>query len=282
MNHAHPIKKMAKLGLNQLQRFQIELEQGLGLIDFPVPPNSSMRKTSSRTVRHYYVSGIQTVMPIVSCALQKGIALNERIRILDFGCGVARQLLHFTRRYPNPAYYACDVDETSIAFVQKAYPQVEAYVNAFQPPLKYLDGFFDLIYSVSIFSHLNREDQGRWLAELARVVKPGGYCFLTTQGRVALARLTSTFGMEEAACARRLVEQGILYKEYAFLHDSIQKQNTFKVASDLVGIEGSYGNTVLATEFIRAQWANADFEVVEIIEGIIDYIQDLVILRRKR
>ncbi|MDN5848642.1 MAG: class I SAM-dependent methyltransferase [Nitrococcus sp.] len=282
MDHAHPIKKMAKLGLNQLQRFQVELEQGLGIIDYPVPPNSSMRKTSSRSIRHYYISGIQTVMPIVTCALHQGIALNERIRILDFGCGVARQLLHFTRRYPNPAYYACDVDETSIAFVQKAYPQVEAYVNAFHPPLKYLDASFDLIYSVSIFSHLNREDQKSWLAELARVVKPGGYCFLTTEGMAAMGHLTSTFGMEEAACARKLAEQGILYKEYDFLHDSIKNQNTFKVASLLVGIEGSYGNTVVAPEYIRSEWTNADFEVVQIIEGIIDYRQDLVILRRKR
>lgn len=282
MNHAHPIKKVAKLGLNQLQRLQVALGQGLGVIDFPVPPNSSMRKTSSRSIRHYHVSGIRTVVPIVTCALQRGVALNERIRILDFGCGVARQLLHFTRHYPNPSYYACDVDDSSIAFVQKAYPQVEAHVNAFHPPLKYPDGFFDFIYSVSIFSHLNVEDQKSWLPELARVTKPGGYCFLTTEGRGALGQLASTFGMDEAALAREFAEQGIIYKEYNHLHDSIQTQNTFKVASHLVGVDGSYGNTVLAPEYIRSQWGDADFEVVDIIEAIIDYRQDLVILRRKR
>lgn len=282
VEHAHPIKKMAKLGLNQLQRFQAALGQGLGVIDFPVPPNSSMRKTSSRSMRHYYISGIQTVVPIVTCALQRGVALNGRIRILDFGCGVARQLLHFTRHYPNPSYYACDVDDSSIAFVQKAYPQVEAHVNPFHPPLKYPDGFFDLIYSVSIFSHLNVDDQKSWLAELARITKPGGYCFLTTEGRAALGHLTSTFGMDDAALARELAEQGIIYKEYDFLRDSIQKQNTFKVASLLVGIEGSYGNTVLAPQYIRSEWGDADFEVLDIIEGIIDYRQDLVILRRRR
>lgn len=282
MNHAHPIKKMAKLGLNQLQRFQVAQGQGFGVIDFPVPPNSSMRKTSSRSIRHYYVSGIQTVAPIVTCALQRGMALNERIRILDFGCGVARQLLHFTRHYPKPSYYACDVDDSNIAFVQKAYPQVEAHVNPFHPPLKYPHGFFDFIYSVSIFSHLNVEDQKSWLAELARVTKPGGYCFLSTEGRAALRHLTLTFGMDDAALTRELTEQGIIYKEYDFLHDSIQKQNTFKVASLLVGIAGSYGNTVLAPEYIRSEWGGTELGVVDIIEGIIDYRQDLVILRRKR
>jgi SAM-dependent methyltransferase len=156
-------KKLTKLMLNGLQTAQVLVGQITGRIDFPVPPNSSMRKTSSTTIRHYYESGIRTYLPIAAIALHEGVDLNAGIRILDFGCGVGRQLLHFTRYFPAPAYFACDVDHTSVAFIRVNYPHVEAYTNEYDPPLKYPDGYFDMVYSVSIFSHLSMPDQVLWL-----------------------------------------------------------------------------------------------------------------------
>ncbi len=117
----------------------------------------------------FILAGLRTSLPIAACARREGVRLEQKIRILDFGCGVGRPLLHLTRTYPAPTYYACDIDHTSVAYIQKNYPQVQAYTNKFSPPLTYESGFFDMIYSVSIFSHLNMDDQMIWLRELARV-----------------------------------------------------------------------------------------------------------------
>lgn len=246
------------------------LAPGAWFVDFPVPPNSLMRKTSSRSIRHYYVSGVACYLPIATIALHSGVRLRDAITILDFGCGAGRQLLHFTRNFPQAKYLACDVDYTLIGFIRKNYPGVRAEVNSFDPPLPYPADSVDMIYSVSTFSHISPEHQRRWLDELVRVLKPGGTCFLTTEGRPALRQMGDMFNPAE------LESRGILYKEYDFLG----RKNLVPVANALLGIEGSYGTTVMTPEFIRAQWSSAGFEVVETIEGIIDGRQDLVVMRK--
>jgi len=273
-------KKLLRIGLNLLQSILVTIGRILGAIDFPVPPNSSIRKTAGKTIRSYYMGGVRSFLPIATCAQNEGVRLDSNINVLDFGCGVGRQLLHFTHKYPAPAFFACDLDDTSIAFIQKSYPKVNSYANKFTPPLRYANKFFDMIYSVSIFSHLNMEDQVIWLRELARVTKTGGYCFLTTEGFSTLKPLADSFGQDEAALRSLLDRQGYIYKEYPDWQECVKSQNTLRIATNMVGVERSYGNTVLAPEYIRENWPAAGFEVCSIVESIIDDRQDLIVLRR--
>ena len=273
-------KKLAKVGYNYYQAGLVAVGTAAGIIDFPVPPNSSMRKTGSYSIRKFYESGIRTYLPIVVAALREGVDLFSGIRVLDFGCGVGRQLLHFTRRYPAPSYSTCDIDDTSTEFVARAYAGVETYTNSFDPPLKYADGEFDMVYSVSILSHLNMEDQALWLDELARVTHPGGYCMLTTEGLEAVPSLAADFGADEAALRRELREEGFIYRAYADWEDHVRAQDELRIASLLVGVERSYGNTIVDPEFIRRQWPEHGFQIVEILRGVIDHRQDLVIAQR--
>jgi hypothetical protein len=179
--------------------------------------------------------------------------------------------------YPVPSYYACDIDHTSVAFIQKGYPQVQAYTSKFSPPLAYESGFFDMVYSVSIFSHLNMDDQMIWLRELARVTKLGGYVFLSTEGFTSLPYRCPAMQVDEAACRARLEQEGFFYLESPDWQE--QHQNTLAVTSLYVGIERSYGTTILAPDYIRRHWPGAGFEVRAVVDGVIDG-QDLVVLRR--
>jgi SAM-dependent methyltransferase len=208
------------------------------------------------------------------------VKLHENIRVLDFGCGVGRQLLHFTRNYPNPAYFACDVDDTSVAFISRNYPGVQAHTNGFSPPLDYPAGHFDMVYAVSIFSHLAPADHEPWLAELARITKPGGCCFLTTEGYTALPSLAGVYRSTAGDLREQLNRKGCLYREYDYYAEAIRTRDTLRSTSLLVGVEGSYGNTVLSPEYIREHWSGSGLEVVDIVEGVIDHRQDLVVLRR--
>ena len=55
----------------------------------------------------------------------------------------------------------------------------------------------------------------------------------------------------------------------------------FRVNADaLLKIENSYGNTVLSPDHIREHWGQGGFEVVDVLEGIIDHRQDLVVLEK--
>ena len=272
-------KKLLKLGLNQWQNGVVALGRLAGVIDFPVPPNSSMRKTGGRNIGGYYVGGLKTSLPIMTCMRLEGVALDQKIRVLDFGCGVARPLLHFTKEFPAPSYYACDIDDSAVEFVRKNYAQVRTSVTRFTPPLPYESGFFDAIYSVSIFSHLSLEDQTLWLNELARVTRPGGFCFLTTSGPFHVPFRCHGVGMTESEMRAQLERDGFYYKEYDNWQESVKTQHRFKVTSLLVGVERSYGVTMVTPGHIRKHWPAAGFEVRAVVEGCVDG-QDLVILRR--
>ena len=53
------------------------------------------------------------------------------------------------------------------------------------PPLPFSDGFFELVYGHSVFTHLGKQDQHAWLLELVRVTQPGGYCLVTVLNEVS-------------------------------------------------------------------------------------------------
>jgi ubiquinone/menaquinone biosynthesis C-methylase UbiE len=273
---------LAKICLNMAQALFVAGARAVGLIDFPVPLNSSMRKTSSGSIRHYFISGINSYLPIATMALHRKVALDRPIAVLDFGCGVCRQLLHFTRHYPNARYFACDIDRTLIDFVKENYPLVKAELTSFRPPLKCDSNSMDMIYSVSTFSHFSPDDQKAWLAELHRVVKPGGYCFLTTEGWKAYTTsgVSALFAEDAEAAAALLASKGILYTEYDWLKSEMDLRHLSPEVNRVYGIEGTYGCTVMTPDYIRENWSRFGFEVVDVIEGVIDYRQDLVVLRK--
>ncbi|HKI92810.1 MAG TPA: methyltransferase domain-containing protein, partial [Gaiellaceae bacterium] len=61
--------------------------------------------------------------------------------------------------------------------------------NGLEPPLAFSDESFDLVYALSVFTHLTAELQLAWRDELRRVLRPGGHLLVTTHGRSYLPRL---------------------------------------------------------------------------------------------
>jgi 2-polyprenyl-3-methyl-5-hydroxy-6-metoxy-1,4-benzoquinol methylase len=58
------------------------------------------------------------------------------------------------------------------------------------PPLAVDNHIFDLIYGISILTHLSESAHFMWMEEFSRVLKPGGILFLTTQGNSFKCKLT--------------------------------------------------------------------------------------------
>ena len=119
--------------------------------------------------------------------LKKYISNDEsRLRLLDFGVGCARTARHFFRDQNRIELHGCDVDRTPIEYLQKHVPLIQAVLSSNQPPLPHESAYFDVIYSVSVFSHLNEVSFKAWAEELSRVVKLGGTLLLTIHGLHAL------------------------------------------------------------------------------------------------
>jgi SAM-dependent methyltransferase len=74
--------------------------------------------------------------------------------------------------------------------------------NGAKPPLPYEADSFDFAYGISLFSHLRAEQQLGWLAEVRRVLRPGGLFLFTVMG--------DRFGREMSEEERRRFSGGEL------------------------------------------------------------------------
>jgi len=106
----------------------------------------------------------------------------EGKRVLDFGCGAGRTLRHFIDVARSCELWGCDIDGASIAWLQEQLcPPLNVFRNGTEPPLPHPDGTFDLIWAVSVFTHLT-DTWSRWLLELRRVLADDGLIYLTFMG----------------------------------------------------------------------------------------------------
>jgi SAM-dependent methyltransferase len=104
-------------------------------------------------------------------------------RVLDFGCGAGRTLRHFAAEAAEAEFWGCDIDEASIRWMEEQLcPPFRVFVNETEPPLDQPDSSFDLIWAISVFTHLTY-NWSRWLVELHRVLKPDGLLLVTFMGR---------------------------------------------------------------------------------------------------
>jgi SAM-dependent methyltransferase len=103
----------------------------------------------------------------------------EGKRVLDFGCGAGRTLRHFLEEAEHAEFCGCDIDGPSIDWLtEHLAPPLHVFRSGELPNLPQPDGYFDLVYAFSVFTHLSDEWAG-WLLELHRVLKPDGLLFAT-------------------------------------------------------------------------------------------------------
>lgn len=104
-------------------------------------------------------------------------------RALDFGCGAGRTLKHFRREAERAELWGVDIDAMSIDLLQQTVcPPFHVIRADYMPPLELDADSFDLIWSISVFTHLT-DSSIPWLLELHRLLKPGAILIATFMGR---------------------------------------------------------------------------------------------------
>jgi SAM-dependent methyltransferase len=108
--------------------------------------------------------------------------------ILDFGCGCGRVVRHWANLAAE--VHGSDMNGRLIRWCRRNLPFATFATNRAHPPLPYRDGQFDLVYALSVFTHLPAHIQRPWMEELHRVTRPGGYVLLSLHGDRYLPDLT--------------------------------------------------------------------------------------------
>jgi SAM-dependent methyltransferase len=113
--------------------------------------------------------------------LPDGWSFDGRL-VLEFGCGAGRVLRHFADEASRGEFSGCDVHGPSVEWAAAhLQPPFRFFTNAEVPPLPLADDSVDLVYAISIFSHL-ADSAAAWLLELRRVLRPDGVLIASFQG----------------------------------------------------------------------------------------------------
>jgi SAM-dependent methyltransferase len=165
---------------------------------FRVPPPRLLITVAGTPDPAWFLeSGRLTAGAIRGALERRGVDVAEVGAMLDFGCGCGRVMRHWADL---PARLAgSDYNARLVAWCRANLPFAHFDQNQLAPPLRYRDGEFDVVYALSVFTHLPEELQRRWLNELTRVLRPGGHLLLTLHGDAYLERLTT---VEQAAYRR--------------------------------------------------------------------------------
>ena len=147
----------------------------------PLPPASlRIRVVGTTDVAWFLERGCIRERAIREALLRAGAPLDSDQAILDFGCGCGCVLRRW--RGLDAQVSGTDLSRPAIKWCQAHLPFVGVGVNGLEPPLNYGDASFDLIYAISVFTHLPIEKQFVWRDELRRVLRPAGHLLLTLHG----------------------------------------------------------------------------------------------------
>ena len=154
----------------------------------PVPPARLRVRVAGTADRDWFLEGGRRAEESIRAALARhGAAVEELGALLDFGCGCGR----VTRRWCRlDGVHGSDMNEEAVAWCRANLPFGRFETNGLAPPLAFAGDSFDLVYALSVFTHLTVDLQQVWLRELRRVLRPGGLLLLTTHGRAYLDGLS--------------------------------------------------------------------------------------------
>jgi glycosyltransferase involved in cell wall biosynthesis len=118
--------------------------------------------------------------------------------VLDIGCGYGLMAIQFKDYFnKNGQYYGIDIDKHMIIWtkknISKYYPNfhftfADIYNKVYNPKgmiiasqyeFPYKDRLFDIVILTSVFTHMLPKDIENYISEISRVLKKGGYCFMT-------------------------------------------------------------------------------------------------------
>lgn len=121
----------------------------------------------------FFATGYCTSLAYQEELLDHHFDLRRMERLLEFGVGLGRLIIHY---YPFKAeLHGCDVTKAALEFARaKLGQRVKLELSQLEPKLDYPDQYFDYIYANSVFTHIPRSSVENWIAELYRIVRPGG------------------------------------------------------------------------------------------------------------
>ena len=229
---------------------------------YPMPPEANRLRVIGDTHSGRFAMGGATIMKNVEQYLgELGHSWSDFPRILDWGCGSGR-VTRYMLSETGCKVTGIDIDPDNIAWCKESYPDGQFAHVPLRPPTEFADASFDLVLGLSVMTHLQENDQWLWLAELKRLVRPGGIAFLSVQGPTQFS-----YNRFPPHLYRQVQQHGYLDLSRDGALDAVIEDKDY------------YRAAMHSREYIVNRWSEY-FDVVAIADAIAG-MQDFVVLRRR-
>lgn len=150
----------------------------------PIPPPRLIHLVAGTDDAAWFLAAGRRAADSVRHALERrGLDPARLGAVLDFGCGAGRVLRHWDDLAARGvALHGTDYNPELVAWCRRHLPFARVGLNGLDPGLDHPDAAFDLVYAFSVFTHLTPARQASWMAELRRVLRPGGHLLISLHG----------------------------------------------------------------------------------------------------
>ncbi len=155
---------------------------GAGRRRVPLPPASLRRgvgRSSSR--REYAEVGRRAAADLLAVAREVSAESLVLGPWLDFGCGSGRVARHLLAAGVGELW-GVDVDAVAVVWAHRNLRPGRFEVIGTEPPSGLPEAYFSVVSAVSVFTHFDARQERAWLAEVRRLLAPGGLLLATTHG----------------------------------------------------------------------------------------------------
>jgi SAM-dependent methyltransferase len=169
--------------------------------------------TSINPLRDYLADGWRTLSELMLLLESVRCPLLGVGSFLEFASGHGRFTRHLVKAIGSDAVTVSDVVADAVAFARDTFG-VNGFVSTARPEDLHWAARHDVVFVLSLFSHLPRGSWGRWLRRLFDAIAPGGVLVFSTHGAEAAKRQGVTLDGEGFFFAASSESQAIDAQEY--------------------------------------------------------------------
>ena len=231
------------------------------------PPYENMSRTSGKaiTAELFAAGGLTTAAKLDGATnLFAGRPLSGFDTILDWGAGVGRVASNVIKYFaPNSEIWCADIDDVNITMAADFCDNARCSRLPYWPPADLPGDYFDLIYGISVFTHLTEAAQDLWLRELSRISRSGAILVMSANTEFAAAFLSEIDQSHMADLLAVGISDRVSDRN---LGAKLERRNYYRVTYHL-------------SDYIRDIWGK-HFEIIEIVHRADVQVQDFVVMRK--
>lgn len=133
-------------------------------------------------LRDYFADGWRSLLELMVILEKIDRPLISCESFLEFASGYGRLTRHLAKFPGADKVHAADLMPESVEFIREKFSIDGFYSNSDAGQLEFPQQY-EVIFVLSLFSHLPQSSWGAWLQKLLSAVKPGGYLVFSTHGK---------------------------------------------------------------------------------------------------